>query len=320
MIWLIGCEGLLGKELGRQLKENKFHWVGTDTEVDITDVEALNRFEKSVETASYYISETSTHQDKSIKWIINCASYTNVEQAEANQQEAQKVNTTGALNVARIARKIGAKLIHISTDYVYHGNRNKPYTEEMETEPVNYYGLSKLNGEIEIQKEMVQYYIIRTSWLYGFDGKNFVSTMLKLMNNENNLRVVDDQRGTPTFCGNLSKAIIALINKADNAKEIIGPKSAPSFGVYNYSDDGSATWYEYSCEIYKTAKKTGLINKECHIEPCSSADYNSLAKRPAYSVLNKDKIQKELKIKIPSWKHSLENYLKSLKNLSDNNS
>ena len=157
MIWVIGCEGLLGKQLSNILKENKIHWVGTDKEVDITSWEALNNFEKSVETASYYLSENVPRSEKTIKWIINCASYTNVEQAETNAEEADQINNIGALNIARIARKIGAKLIHISTDYVFNGNRTKPYSEDMEPSPINTYGLSKLNGEIAIQKEMVQY-------------------------------------------------------------------------------------------------------------------------------------------------------------------
>ena len=173
MIWLIGCKGMLGSEVARQLDQNKYNWVGTDKEVDITDREALSAFEKSVETSSYL---DTTRTDKHIKWIINCSAYTNVDKAEEETELADKLNNEGALNIARTARSIGAKLIHISTDYVFNGKGSQPYTEDMEKDPLGVYGKTKAAGEEAIQKEMTQFYILRTAWLYGFDGKNFVYT------------------------------------------------------------------------------------------------------------------------------------------------
>ena len=169
MIWLIGCKGMLGSEVARQLDEKKAHWVGTDKEIDITDPQALAAFEKSVETSSYL---DTTCTDKHIKWIINCSAYTNVDKAEEDTELADRLNNQGALNIARTARSIGAKLIHISTDYVFDGSGKAPYTEDMEKNPLGVYGRTKAAGEEAIQKEMTQYYILRTAWLYGYDGKN----------------------------------------------------------------------------------------------------------------------------------------------------
>ena len=308
MIWLIGCKGMLGSEVARQLDQNKYHWVGTDKEVDITDREALSAFEKSVETSSY-LDTSST--DKHIKWIINCSAYTNVDKAEEETELADKLNNVGALNIARTARSIGAKLIHISTDYVFNGKGNTPYTEDMEKEPLGVYGKTKAAGEEAIQKEMTQFYILRTAWLYGFDGKNFVYTMTKLMNNHDQIRVVNDQMGTPTCAVELASAILKIIEKSDNATEAFGKHSAPAFGIYHFTNGGQTNWFEFAQEIYKLGKKYGRITQNCEINPCTTAEYGAQVERPAYSVLSKDKICRELKIKLPTWQSCLEKFIKS---------
>lgn len=308
MIWLIGCKGMLGSEVARQLDEKKAHWVGTDKEVDITDPNALAAYEKSVETSSY-LDTTST--DKHIKWIINCSAYTNVDKAEEEPELADKLNNLGALNIARTARRIGAKLIHISTDYVFGGNGKEPYTEDMEKNPLGVYGKTKSDGEDAIQKEMTQYYILRTAWLYGFDGKNFVYTMTKLMNSHDNIRVVNDQKGTPTCAQDLAAAIIKIIEKTDSATEAFGKHSAPSSGIYHFTNGGETNWYDFACEIYRLGKKYGKITQECQINPCTTEEYGAAVQRPAYSVLSKDKICRELKIKLPDWKVSLEKFIKN---------
>ena len=308
MIWLIGCKGMLGSEVARQLDEKKYHWVGTDKEVDITNAEALSAFEKSVETSSY-LDTTST--DKHIKWIINCSAYTNVDKAEEEPELADKLNNTGALNIARTARSIGAKLIHISTDYVFGGNGKEPYTEDMEKNPLGVYGKTKSDGEDAIQKEMTQFYILRTAWLYGFDGKNFVYTMTKLMNSHDQIRVVNDQKGTPTCTVDLAAAIIKIIEKSDSATEAFGKHSAPTAGIYHFTNGGETTWYDFACEIYRLGRKAGKITQECQVTPCTTEEYGAAVERPAYSVLSKDKICKELKIKLPDWKASLEKFIKS---------
>ena len=307
MIWLIGCKGMLGSEVGRQLDEIKAHWIGTDKEVDITDPQALIAFEKSVETSSYL---DASNTDKHIKWIINCSAYTNVDKAEEDVELANKLNNEGALNIARTARSIGAKLIHISTDYVFNGQGKSPYTEDMEKEPLGVYGKTKALGEDAIQKEMTQYYILRTAWLYGYDGKNFVYTMTKLMNSHDQIRVVNDQRGTPTCAIDLASIILKIIEKSDNATEAFGRHSAPTPGIYHFTNGGETTWFDFAKEIYKLGQKYERITQNCTVNPCTTEEYGANVQRPAYSVLSKDKICKELKIKLPDWKVSLEKFIK----------
>ena len=310
MIWLIGCKGMLGSEIAKQLDVYKLPWVGTGKEVDITDFNALEAFTKSIETASYFPSQLSRSQ-RQINWIINCAAYTNVEKAEEDIELAQKLNELGPLNIARISRIIGAKLIHISTDYVFDGSSEIPYTEDMQKSPLCVYGLTKSNGEEAIQKEMNTYYIIRTSWLYGFKGKNFVYTMTKAMEAKDEIKVVNDQFGTPTCTVDLASVIIRIIDRSEHASGFFGKNSIPSYGIYHFSNGGETNWYDFANEIYKLGKKYGRISSECIINSCTTEEYGAKVKRPKYSVLNKSKICSELKIKLPDWKVSLDKFIKS---------
>lgn len=310
MIWLIGNKGMLGNEVSKQLQEAKLPFVGTDRDVDITDPSALENFANNIMTESYFPSDLP-HCERRITWIINCSAYTNVEKAEEDVELAEKLNAQGPLNIARLARKIGAKLIHISTDYVFNGKGKKPYSEDMIKEPLGVYGKTKSDGEDAIQKEMNTYYILRTAWLYGFDGKNFVYTMTKAMNNHDSVKVVDDQRGSPTCAVNLAEVIVKIINKSNKAKGFFGKNSAPSFGVYHFTDEGETTWFEFTQEIYRLGKKYGRISNECKVNPCSTQEYGAKVERPSYSVLSKSKIAKELKIKIPDWHISLEKFIKN---------
>ncbi len=310
MIWLIGCKGMLGSEVAKQLDENKLPWIGTDKEVDITDYQALEKFEKSVETAAYFPSKLN-HSERQIHWIINCSAYTNVDKAEEDVELAENLNTKGPQNIARLARKISAKLIHISTDYVFNGKGTEPYTEDMEKSPLGVYGKTKAAGEDEIEKEMNQYYILRTAWLYGFDGKNFVYTMTKAMNTHDAVKVVNDQKGTPTCAVDLARIIIKLITKSDNAKSFFGKHSAPAYGIYHFTNLGETNWHEFCEEIYKFGKKYGRISQDCVVNACTTEEYGAKVQRPAYSVLSKDKILKTLNIKIPDWKESLEKFIKN---------
>ncbi len=310
MIWLIGCKGMLGTEVSRQLDSAKLPWVGTDKEVDITNPEALENFANNIETEAYTPSSLP-HSERHIQWIINCSAYTNVDKAEEDTELAQKLNATGPMNIARLARKINAKLIHISTDYVFNGKGNTPYTEDMTKEPLGVYGKTKAAGEDEIQKEMNQYYILRTAWLYGFDGKNFVYTMTKLMNSHDSIKVVNDQFGTPTCAIDLADTIIKIIQKGNNAKSFFGKNSALSYGIYHFTDEGQTNWHEFASEIYKLGKKYGRITQDCTVNPCSTEEYGAKVQRPAYSVLSKEKITKSMKIKIPSWQISLEKFIKN---------
>lgn len=285
MIWLIGCKGMLGTEIARQLSENKIDFVGTDIDVDITNPQALAKFVKG----------------KDISYIINCSAYTAVDKAESDADFAKKLNEDGPRNIANLANQIHAKMIHISTDYVFDGTGTEPYTEDMPVTPIGVYGRTKSAGEAAVKQNLKEYYIIRTAWLYGWAGKNFVYTMIKAMNTHDSVKVVNDQKGTPTFAGDLADVIIKIIKK-DNVP----------YGTYHCTDLGEITWWDFTNEIKKQGIEFGLItNKECTVNSCSTDDYPTPAKRPAYSVLCKDKIQKALGISLPEWKNSLSVFLKS---------
>lgn len=291
MLWLIGCHGMLGTEVARQLTEKNIAFVGTGHEVDITNLTALESF--------------ASAQKQKITFIINCSAYTAVDKAESEVELANKINTDGARNIARIAKKLGAKLIHISTDYVFDGTGKVPYTEDMSVAPLGVYGRTKADGEKAIQNELAEYYILRTAWLYGWAGKNFVYTMIKAMNTHPSVKVVNDQKGSPTFTLDLAQIIIKIIEQNKNEKPV-------PFGIYHVTDLGVITWYEFVLEIKKQAVKLGLItNADCVVNPCTTQDYPTPAKRPSYSVLSKQKIQNALNMQVPDWKESLKLFLSS---------
>lgn len=285
MIWLIGCKGMLGTEIARQLTENEIDFTGTDIDVDITSPEALESFAFG----------------KDISYIINCSAYTAVDKAESDAELAKKLNEDGPENIASLAKKINARMIHISTDYVFDGTGSVPYTEDMPIAPLGVYGRTKAAGENAVRKSLENHYIIRTAWLYGWAGKNFVYTMIKAMNAHDSVKVVADQKGTPTFAGDLASVIIKIINKGD-----------VPFGTYHCTDLGEITWWDFTNEIKKEALELGLLtNASCTVNPCKTEEYPTPAKRPSYSVLSKDKIQAALEITLPSWKESLSVFLKS---------
>ncbi|MBQ7159294.1 MAG: dTDP-4-dehydrorhamnose reductase [Treponema sp.] len=296
MIWLIGSKGMLGSEVASQLTAAKLAFVTSDADVDITKIEALEHF--AVQATS------QLHSDHKIDCIINCAAYTAVDKAEDDAELAAAVNAKGVANIARVARNNGAKLIHISTDYVFDGTGTRPYTENDAKAPLGVYGKTKSDGEDAIIKGMAKYYILRTAWLYGLHGHNFVYTMTKLTGSKDEIKVVSDQRGTPTNASTLASVIIELV-KSDE-------KNFIPFGIYHVTDEGETNWHEFACEINRLAKKYKHIEAkhECNILPCTTEEYPTKAKRPAYSVLDKTKIQEALHIKLPKWQKSLENFMK----------
>lgn len=289
MIWLVGNKGMLGNDIEKLLKERGLTYWATDKEVDIGDYKALEKFGK----------------DKKIKWIINCAGYTKVDKAEEEVDEAFRINRDGVRNIALFSAKRQIRLIHISTDYVFNGNKEEPfpYKEDDETNPINVYGESKLAGEKEIEKNLDEYFIIRTAWLYGLKGNNFVYTMLKLFKERDLVKVVDDQWGSPTYTVDLAGAILKIIED-----------DSVSYGIYHFTNEGVTSWYEFAKAIYDRGKRLGLIegHKKVEIQPIKTEDYPTAAKRPKYSVLSKEKIKRELNIKIPYWRESLEKCLKRI--------
>lgn len=289
MVWLIGYKGLLGSSVLIELKNNHIPFIKTDAEVDFSDYSVLEQFALA---------------QKEINFIINCAGYTNVDKAEDEKELTSKLNITGPKNLALLSNKINATLIHISTDYVFDGCQKSPITEEEKGNPISVYGSTKLAGDDKIINTAKKYYILRTSWLFGNNNKNFVKTMINLFNTKENVQVVNDQFGSPTYSKDLAKVIEKLITT---------PPTRLPYGIYNFSCNGNISWYDFAREIKLQGENLGLIKKGlCSLSPCTSKEYITAAKRPAYSVLCKDKISKTLNIEIPNWKESLLDYLQSL--------
>ena len=281
---------MLGAELSRLLEKRGIPFIGTGCEVDITDPAALRDFA----------------QLHPISWIINCAAYTAVDKAEDDKENCHLLNTEGPRNIAVRSNEMRARFIHISTDYVFNGQGSNPYTEEDTADPVSIYGMTKRGGEIGVLGENEKSYIIRTAWLYGKYGNNFVHTMLKLMNEQDEVNVVNDQRGSPTWTRDLAEAIIEIVRFADKDKTI-------PYGIYHYTNEGEITWFDFAKEIYRQGRKLGYVIKDCMVKPCTSNGYPSKVKRPAYSVLDKTRIQTALEIKIPAWDESLKRFFKAHK-------
>lgn len=289
MIWLIGNKGMLGNDVEKLLKERVLTYWASDNEVDISDYRALEKFGK----------------DKKIKWVINCAGYTKVDKAEEEIDEAFRINKDGARNIALFSAKRQIRLIHISTDYVFDGRQRAPfaYSEDNKTNPINIYGSSKLAGEEEIIKISEKYFIIRTAWLYGVKGNNFVYTMLRLFQERDMVKAVEDQWGSPTYTVDLAKAILKIIED-----------DSVSYGIYHFTNEGMTSWYEFARAIYKKAKRLGLIedDKKVEIQPIKTGEYPTAARKPKYSVLSKEKIKREFNLNIRDWDKALEDFLISL--------
>jgi dTDP-4-dehydrorhamnose reductase len=237
--------------------------------------------------------------------IVNCAAYTQVDACESNAGLAFRVNGEGPGNLARVAVELGATLVHMSTDYVFAGDASHPYKEDDEPAPESVYGRSKLCGEKAIIDSGLQrYFILRTSWLYGPGGRNFVETMLRLAAEHQELSVVADQVGTPTYSGDLARAIFNLL-----ALEGSGPGTP--YGVYHFSNEGSCSWHGFAETIVTLAKSLGLPLLARRVVPIASADFPLPAPRPAYSVLSKGKYRKITGAVVPEWRESLELYMRN---------
>ncbi|MBB6271546.1 dTDP-4-dehydrorhamnose reductase [Pedobacter cryoconitis] len=221
-------------------------------------------------------------------YCINCAAYTAVDQAEEDSDFAFEINEFAVKRLAENCLRYKTILIHISTDYVFDGNLGIPLTEVMHTSPVNVYGLSKLKGEQQIQAEMTQYFIIRTSWMYSEKGNSFLKTMLKLAQSKNELNVIYDQVGTPTYAMDLAHIILHIVQN-----------NLVNFGLYNYSNEGVASWYDFAKAIFEFAET------DMKIIPVSSSAFLTRAKRPHYTVLDKTKIKEAFGVEIPYWRDSL---------------
>ena len=290
-ILVTGANGQLGMSL-RRIAGAEHSWVFTDVvdgpdtvRLDITDPAAIR---------SMVVSE-------GIEAIVNCAAYTNVDAAEDNFALAEKLNATAVGYLAAAMKEVGGLLLHISTDYVFGAEAyNTPCREEQEGTPTGVYGLTKLHGEQAILSSGVRSVILRTAWLYSEYGKNFVKTMLQLTASKPALKVVFDQAGTPTYAGDLARAILDILPQvaADPGK----------CGIYHYSNEGVCSWFDFTKMI---AELSGQLS--CEIEPCHSDEFPSKVKRPAYSVLDKTKVKETFGVEVPYWTDSLKKCIANLK-------
>lgn len=284
-ILITGANGQLGHEMQRVAKDSPNTFVFTDVaegyeKLDITNLEAIRNIVKT----------------NAIDVIVNCAAYTNVDMAESNFEIANLLNNTAAANLATAMKETGGTLIHISTDYVFQGDRNTPCREDWPTNPLGIYGKTKLAGEQAIIATGCRHIIIRTAWLYSQWGKNFVKTMQNLTSSHDKLKVVFDQVGTPTFAGDLADVIAHMIHTNQLDKT----------GIYHFSNEGVCSWFDFAKLICELSDNT------CDIEPCYSEEFPSPVKRPHFSVLDKSKLKSTFGWKIPYWTDSLKVCIKQL--------
>ena len=281
-VLVTGSSGQVGNEIKAISSDYSYNFFFTDrNNIDITSKDSIKEFCKT----------------NNINVIINCAAYTAVDKAQSDEINADLINRKAVKKLALVSQELNIKLIHISTDYVFDGKNFKPYCEEFQTNPQSIYGKTKLDGENEMRdinpKNSI---IIRTSWIYSYYGNNFVKTMLRLGKEKEELGVIFDQIGTPTYAKDLAKTILDIIPQIENSK----------VEIYNYSNEGVLSWYDFAKEIMKMAK----LN--CKINPIETYQYPTPAKRPHFSLLNKNKIKSTFNIEIPYWKDGLDDCLRRL--------
>lgn len=281
-ILVTGASGQLGREIMRQSACSEHEYIFTDVQTSGSDA-CMVLLDITDERQ---VMETVTPD---IDVIVNCAAYTDVNGAESDPDAAFKVNALAAGYLADAALKADALLIHISTDYIFDGASNTPYVEDAHAAPCNVYGKSKLASEEAVIGSGCRHMIFRTSWLYSNTGRNFFLTMAELTADRPSVKVVVDQVGTPTYAYDLAEFICGVIEEGKLDKT----------GVYNYSDEGVCSWYDFAHEICMQLGYT------CKVEPCRSEEYPSAAKRPHYSVMDKTKVKLTFGIEIPHWKESL---------------
>lgn len=286
-ILVTGANGQLGHEMQLAAKESENTYVFTDVaegyeKLDITNVDEVRRM----------VCE------RNIQVIVNCAAYTNVDKAEDDVVMADLLNNRAVENLAVAAKEADAVLVHVSTDYVFQGDRNVPCREDWPTHPLGVYGQTKLAGEQSLLRVGCRYLIFRTAWLYSAFGKNFVKTMQNLTATKDSLKVVFDQVGTPTYAGDLAALIYHIIENGQLDKQ----------GIYHYSNEGVCSWYDFAKEI------CALSGNVCDIQPCHSDEFPSKVQRPHFSVLDKTKVKETFGITVPYWKDSLVKCIEELAN------
>jgi dTDP-4-dehydrorhamnose reductase len=281
MIWVVGRDGMLARDVIKELEHNLVAYIATNRTVNITDAKQVNAF-------AY---------ERDISCIINCSGYTNVNRAEDDDaKDAYDLNVIGVMNLAFMAQSLQVPLIHISTDYVFDGCKDAPYNENDEPNPINNYGKTKLLGEECVSTICHKYHIVRTSWLYGEHGKNFVKTVL---DNEGDMHIIDDQIGSPTWTVDLARAIMPLIGNTD-------------YGVVHISGEGESSWFDFAQLIQHYGFKHGLCNDTFEIHPVSTEYINNSTQRPKYSVLSNDMYNKRFNNVPFAWETSLAEFIMTL--------
>lgn len=274
-----------GGQLGSELQE--LAAVNEHIEFDFTDYPKLDLTKPEMVAAAF--------EKKDYDYCINCAAYTAVDKAEKDKAIADAINIDACKTLAYQCEKKNVALIHVSTDFVFNGTAHRPLREETPPSPVNHYGFSKLNGEKAIQEIAKKFFILRTSWLYSTYGNNFVKTMIRLSETKDELDVIADQIGTPTYARDLAKAILITIKT-----------ESKNYGLYHYSNEGAASWYDFTCAIFEYKGISTLVN------PILTEQYPSPASRPYYSLMDKSKFKRTFGVKIPYWRKSLKECLEKL--------
>lgn len=282
-VLVTGAKGLLGSDLMRELEKRGIDAVGVDVqEMDITDAAACRKV----------ITEAKPDA------IIHCAAYTAVDAAENNRELCRRINGGGTRNIAEVCRDLDIKMMYISTDYVFNGGGETPWRPDDEREPLNAYGQAKYEGELAIEELLTRYFIVRIAWVFGLNGKNFVTTMLRLGRENGAVSVVDDQIGSPTYTPDLARLLVDMIQ-------------TEKFGRYHATNEGLCSWYEFAVEIFKQAGLDGV-----KVTPVSTEEYTAMypnqAKRPMNSRISKEKLSENGFERLPAWQDALSRYLKNI--------
>lgn len=279
-VLVTGVKGQLGFDVVNELKKRNMEAVGVDIdEMDITNADQVDEV----------IRKTAPDA------VIHCAAYTAVDAAEDNVEICRKVNAQGTQNVAKVCGELDIKMMYISTDYVFNGQGTRPWEPDDEREPLNVYGQTKYEGELEVENYVKKFFTVRIAWVFGVNGKNFIKTMLNLGKTHDKLTVVNDQIGSPTYTYDLARLLVDMIQ-------------TDKYGRYHATNEGLCTWYEFACEIFKQAG----INVE--VAPVSSEEYPAKAKRPENSRMDKRKLAENGFEPLPAWQDALKRYLKEIDN------
>lgn len=277
-ILVTGVKGQLGYDVMNELAKRGHTGIGVDVEeMDITDAAKVEQVIKASD----------------VEAVIHCAAYTAVDAAEDNAELCHKINAEGTENIAKVCKELDLKMIYISTDYVFNGEGTRPWEPDDEREPLNVYGQAKYEGELAVEKYLEKYYIVRIAWVFGVNGKNFIKTMLNLSETHDELSVVNDQIGSPTYTYDLAKLLVDMVE-------------TDKYGRYHATNEGLCTWYEFATEIFRQA------GKEITVHPVTSDQFPSKARRPHNSRMSKDKLEANGFDRLPTWQDALNRYLKAI--------